>query len=80
MFAWRGAFILVKTEMNTEMNSIEQLMSLPVAAKRLDISLRALYRLMASGQISRPVKVGRSSKLCESDLVQYLAKLKSERL
>ena len=57
----------------------EQLISLIVAADRLDISLRALYRLMARGELPPPVKVGRSSKLCESDLSAYLETLKANR-
>lgn len=57
----------------------ETLLSLPKAARRLDISVRALYRLMARGELPPPVKVGGASKLYESDLGNYLAKLKQRR-
>ena len=64
--------------MNTH-ESTEHLMSLSIAAKRLDISLRSLYRLIARREIPPPVKVGRSSKLCQSDLDNYLQTLKAKR-
>lgn len=55
------------------------LLSLPKAAQRLDISVRALYRLMARGEMPPPVKVGGASKLYVSDLDAYLARLREER-
>lgn len=63
------------------MNELKQdsLMSLRQAATRLNISTRALYRLIARKEIARPVKVGGSSKLCESDLDTYLTRLKQTR-
>ena len=73
-------FFHVETSKSMNTQSVYQLVSLHKAAARLDISIRALYRLMASGEIPRPVKVGRSSKLCESDIQLYLESLKSRRL
>lgn len=49
------------------------------AADRLSISLRKLYRLIAEGELPQPIKVGRASRLCESDLQAYIERLKSER-
>lgn len=57
----------------------DQLVSLPAAVARLNVSLRSLYRLMAHRELPAPLKVGRSSKLCESDLNTYLQRLKSQR-
>lgn len=57
----------------------EQLVSLSAAATKLDVSLRSLYRLMAQREIAPPVKVGRSSKLFQSDVDSYLQRLKSQR-
>ena len=56
-----------------------ELTSLKNAARRLDISLRALYRLIAAGVLPRPVKIGGASKLFVSDLNQYLEGLKAKR-
>lgn len=64
---------------NSTPNHTEQLVSLPVAAAKLDVSLRSLYRLMAQRELAPPVKVGRSSKLFLSDLDSYLHRLKSQR-
>ena len=66
-----------KETMNSSVT--ENLISLPQAAARLDISVRALYRLMARNELPKPVKVGGSSKLFRSDLDGYLDRLKSTR-
>ena len=58
----------------------EQLVSVSTAAVRLDVSLRSLYRLIAQKELPPPLKVGRSSKLCESDLNRYVQKLKQQRV
>jgi len=57
----------------------EQLVSVSVAASRLNISVRSLYRLVSRQELASPLKVGRSSKLCESDLAAYVQKLKDQR-
>jgi len=72
-----GAFIPVMTPPAT--TSPEQLISVETAALRLDVSLRSLYRLIAQKELPQPLKIGRSSKLCESDLNTYVEKLKSQR-
>lgn len=56
------------------------LTSLKGAAQRLDISQRAVYRLIARGDLPRrPVKVGGASKLFVSDLEAYLDSLRQQR-
>ncbi len=60
-------------------STTDNLISLPKAAARLDISVRALYRLMARNEIPKPVKVGGSSKLFQSDLDAYLEHLRGKR-
>jgi len=55
------------------------LISLPKAARRLDVSVRGLYRLMARKELPPPVKVGGASKLYESDITGYLDRLQSAR-
>jgi len=57
----------------------EKLISLRSTAERLDLSLRGVYRLIARGQLPRPVKVGASTKFFESDLQAYLATLQAQR-
>lgn len=57
----------------------DRLVSLSHAAERLDISIRTLYRLIAQKQLPEPVKVGRASKLYQSDLNAYLVNLKANR-
>jgi excisionase family DNA binding protein len=63
--------------MNTA--SSDNLISLPKAAKQLDISVRGLYRLIARKELPNPVKVGGASKLFESDLSAYKTQLKERR-
>lgn len=65
---------------NTSISRKEDcLVSLRHAASRLGISTRALYRLMAKGEIPPPVKVGGASRLYESDLEDYMQRLKQKR-
>ena len=64
----------------TEQTENEQLVSLPDSAAKLDVSLRSFYRLIAQGDLPPPVKVGRSSKMFQSDLSGYVQKLKAQRV
>jgi excisionase family DNA binding protein len=59
--------------------SQDKLISLKGTAQRLDLSVRAVYRLIASGTLPRPVKVGGATKFFESDLKNYLDSLKTRR-
>ena len=51
--------------------------SLPKVATILDISLRGVYRLIASGDLPHPVKIGGCSKLFLHQVQGYLARLEA---
>lgn len=55
------------------------LIPLDSAADRLSISLLKLYRLISEGELPQPIKVGRASRLFESDIQTYLDRLKANR-
>lgn len=57
----------------------EGLLGLSRVAQMLDISEREVYRLIAAGELPRPVKIGRLSKLPLSDVMDYIERLKSAR-
>ncbi|SDS38232.1 transcriptional regulator, AlpA family [Opitutus sp. GAS368] len=62
--------------MSTETPSeVPHLLTLRQAAQRLTICRRTLERLIAAGQFPRPVKIGRSTRVPESDVLAYLAKI-----
>ncbi|WP_425609242.1 helix-turn-helix transcriptional regulator [Thalassobacterium sedimentorum] len=48
-------------------------------ANRISLSVREVYRLIAKGELPKPVKVGRASRLFESDIQTYLERLKANR-
>ena len=57
----------------------ETLLSIRSAAERLDLSVRAVYRLIARGLLPRPVKVGGAKKFFESDIQRYMQSLQAQR-
>ncbi|MDQ8195027.1 helix-turn-helix domain-containing protein [Coraliomargarita sp. SDUM461004] len=57
----------------------EQLHSMKSVANRISLSVREVYRLIAKGELPKPVKVGRASRLFESDIQTYLERLKANR-
>jgi excisionase family DNA binding protein len=57
-----------------------KLMGLDKVAGVLDISVREVYRLIAMGELPKPVKIGRLSKLPFSDVLGYIEKLKLARV
>ena len=65
--------------MNTTTNysSIPTLVSIPTAAQHLNISVRGVYRLIARGDLPRPIKVGGSTKFSERQLRAYLDALEA---
>ena len=63
--------------MNT--TTTERLVDLPTVAERLGISTRQVYRFIARGELRPPVKVGRSSRLPESEVAAFLERLLQER-
>lgn len=65
--------------MNTTVPTPKDLVSLRIAAARLDLSTRAVYRLVARGILPRPVKVGGASKFFADDIDAYLDSLRAGR-
>jgi excisionase family DNA binding protein len=57
----------------------ERLINLEKVAEMLDISEREVYRLIAAGELPRPVKIGRLSKLPIGEVLAYIERLKSVR-
>ncbi|WP_425494631.1 helix-turn-helix transcriptional regulator [Luteolibacter pohnpeiensis] len=57
----------------------DRLISLQDVGVRLALSRRAIYRLIANGDLPRPVKVGGATRMYVSDIVIYLETLKSTR-
>jgi excisionase family DNA binding protein len=56
-----------------------RLISINEAAKILDVCPRTIFRLIASGQMPAPIKVGRSSKMIRKEVEDYIDKLITER-
>ena len=65
--------------MSSETHHPESLLTLAEAANRLALSKRAIYRLIARGELPQPIKVGGASRLLESDLASLIQKLKEKR-
>jgi excisionase family DNA binding protein len=67
--------------MNVHMKPIleDRLISLKDAGRRLALSQRSVYRLIAKGELPPPVKVGGATRLYASDVDAYLENLKSTR-
>ena len=57
----------------------DRLVSIRNVSLQLDLSTRAVYRLVAKGEIPPPVKVGGSTRFYQSDLDDYLNRLKAAR-
>jgi predicted DNA-binding transcriptional regulator AlpA len=55
------------------------LVSLKRVAGMLDISEREVYRLIESGELPKPVKIGRLSKMPVGEVVGYIERLKVAR-
>ena len=58
---------------------VEQMVDLRWVAERLHVSIRKVWRLIASGELPKPVKIGRAVRFFMSEILQYLEKLKSSR-
>lgn len=58
---------------------IDKLLRLDAVGALLGISRREVYRLISRGHLPYPVKIGRSSKLPESEVSAYIEKLKQAR-
>ena len=57
----------------------DKLISLKVVASQLGLSTRAVYRLIASGTLPHPVKVGGATRFFESDIEKYFERLHTNR-
>lgn len=55
----------------------ERLLKMQEAANFLSISVRALYRLIAKGELPQPLKIGRSSRISSLQLMRYLQRLQN---
>jgi excisionase family DNA binding protein len=67
------------TPMETTPTTKDTLISLKDTANRLNLSVRAVYRLVARGILPRPFKVGGATRFFESDLDRYFESLKAAR-
>ena len=57
----------------------DRLLALGAVGAILSVSRREVYRLISRGALPQPVKIGRSSKLPESEVAAYIEKLKGAR-
>lgn len=55
------------------------LITLRDVSRQLRISVRAVYRLIAKGDLPPPVKVGGATRFFDSDLHRYLESLNLQR-
>ncbi len=55
------------------------LLTLNQAAQSLVISKRTLERLIAAGDFPAPLKIGRSSRVMNEDITNYLDQLRCQR-
>ena len=56
-----------------------QLVKMTEVADILGISVRAVYRLVASGELPPPVKIGKASRMVLAELDMYVERLKDQR-
>jgi len=61
---------LKKINVETE---IPKLISPHDASEILDVCVRTVWRFVASGDLPKPIKVGRSSKFYLSDILNYIS-------
>lgn len=57
----------------------DRLLDFGTVAINLNISVRGLHRVIARGDLPPPVKIGKCSRLFESDLIAFKERLKSSR-
>ena len=62
-----------------ELENGDNLMGLSEVASHLGISERSVWRLVASGDLAPPVKVGRCTRWFAADLHAYLDKIRQRR-
>lgn len=57
----------------------ERLLTMADAARVLGISTRGLYRLVASGELPAPLKIGRASRMALTEIHAYIERLRARR-
>ena len=63
-----------------KMNSrAERQFRIKQVAEMFTVSVREVWRLVARGELARPVKIGRCSVWFESDIVELQARLRTQR-
>lgn len=65
--------------MNETIKTPNTMISLKDVAARLSLSTRAVYRLIASGTLPRPFKVGGAVRFLESDIEKFFENLQATR-
>ena len=66
-------------ETKRELDTNDKLLRITAVAEVLDISVRQVWRLIASEELPKPVRIGRSVKMFASDIDAYMDGLKSRR-
>jgi len=70
----------MKTDTSQKQTTIpDHLIPIQMVAACLNLSTRAVYRLVAKGELAPPVKIGSATRFCQSDLDDYLSRLKAAR-
>ncbi len=57
----------------------DRLVTIAETARRLSVSDRHVWRMISRGELPEPVRVGRSTRLCVSDVDGYVERLKLGR-
>jgi len=57
----------------------ERLLKLDEVGRMLSVCRRSVERLVARGDLPRPVKIGRVSRLPASEVAAYIERVKQER-
>lgn len=67
-------------ENNLSQSCSDHLLSLKDVANRLNISIRSVWRLIARGELSKPVKMGKQMlRFIPSEIEAYIERLKRNR-
>ena len=57
----------------------DRLLTLDHTAAQLAVSRRTLYRMIASGEFPRPVRIGGSRRVVHAELIEFLDRAKQRR-
>jgi len=60
-------------------DSDDALLDVTAVAKRFNISKRSVHRMVARGQLSRAVKIGRCARWFEADVLAVIKRLLGQR-